>query len=513
METGETTRPAHGSIVGVVGTGAMGQGIAQLMATAGHQVLIHDANPAAADSARSQINGHLARMVAKGKLREDEQSVIASRIGIAATLEALTNCDAVIEAIVEDLSAKQALFAALEDIIANDCILATNTSSLSVTKIAAQCKHPERVAGLHFFNPVPLMKVVEIIRGAHTAQSVLDTLDTLIAGTGHRAVQAKDNPGFIVNLGGRGYSTESIRILSEGIAQVQQVDEMLKEQAGFKLGPFELFDLTGLDVSLAASETIYNNFHHEPRVRPSFLMHQRRNGGLLGRKSGEGFYRYVDGTAQRAPKAEIPATPPCPVWVGPGQAELRDPVIQLLGRLDIQVEQTERPSAAALCLVLPIGPDATTAALALELDPTRTLALETLFPLEKHRVLMTTPATAPAWRNAAANMLGKDGANVTVINDSPGFASSRIVAHIVNIACDMAQQNIATPGDIDLAISLGLGYPHGPLAWGDRLGARQILSVLEGLHECYRDPRYRPSPWLVRRAHLGLSLLSPEQMQ
>lgn len=506
----DAQRDCASSVVGVVGTGTMGQGIAQIMAMAGHAVLLHDARPQAAASARAQIGKHLERMAEKGKLSGAQSQQAQARIEIADSLEALAACDVVIEAIVEDIKAKQGLFVQLEAIVRADCILATNTSSLSVTEIAAACARPQRVGGLHFFNPVPLMKVVEVIGGARTDASVLDTLCALIGDTGHQAVRAGDNPGFIVNLGGRGFSTEAARILSEGIASIQDIDSVLKDQAGFRLGPFELFDLTGLDVSLAATESIYGGFYQEARLRPAFLMRQRRNAGLFGRKTGQGFYRYEEGVIQKAAAPAVPEEAACRVWLAPADARRRDSVLALLHRLNIEVDAAAVPGDDSLCLVLPVGEDCTTSTLALSLDPTRTLALETLFGVGAHRVLMANPATTPEWRNRACAMLARGEGKVTLLNDSPAFVASRVVAHIVNIACDMAQQRVAATKDIDLAITLGLGYPHGPLTWGDRIGPAHILAVLEGLYACYRDERYRPSPWLTRRARLGLSLLSPD---
>ncbi|EJN40379.1 3-hydroxyacyl-CoA dehydrogenase, partial [Pseudomonas sp. GM84] len=237
---------------------------------------------------------------------------------------------------------------------------------------------------------------------------------------------------------------------------------------------------------------------------------QRLAAGLLGRKTGQGFYRYLEGVQQ------VPAEPPAPcvalppVWVSASRPEAREAVLALLERLGATVEQGARPSAEALCLVLPLGQDATCAALAEGLDPVRCVALDTLLPLDRRRVLMTTPVTAAGWRDAAHALLASDGTPVSVIRDSAGFVAQRVLAQVINIACDMAQQGVASATDIDNAIRLGLGYPMGPLTWGDALGAGQVLQILDQLHRYYRDPRYRPSPWLMRRAHLGLSLLAPD---
>src|SRR5690606_10302928 len=213
---------------------------------------------------------------------------------------ALAGCDLVVEAIVERLDAKRALFAELEGIVGEGCVLASNTSSLSVTAIAAGCARPQRVVGWHFFNPVPLMKVVEVVNGARTEPGIVDDMVALSRATGHLPVVAQDTPGFIVNHAGRAYGTESLKALSEGVADVPTIDRILREQvgfdgSGFRLGPFELMDLTGLDVSHPVMESIYRQFYDEARFRPSVITAQRVAAGLLGRKTGEGFYRYADG--------------------------------------------------------------------------------------------------------------------------------------------------------------------------------------------------------------------------
>jgi len=504
MHPREITRMA------VVGAGVMGAGIAQLAAQAGVTVQLFDSRDGAAQAARQAILATLASLAAKGRLSAQQVEEAERHLKVAAALTELADAELVVEAIVEQLEAKRALFADLEAVVADDCLLATNTSSLSVTEIAAKCRVPGRVGGMHFFNPVPLMKIVEVIDGLQSEAWVGQTLLALGRRLGHSAVHAQDTPGFIVNHGGRGYGTEAMRVLVESVTDPLTLDRILREQAGFRMGPCELFDLTGLDVSHPVTESIYQQYYQEPRYRPTLITRQRLAAGLLGRKTGQGFYRYLEGVQQ------VPAEPPAPcvalppVWVSASRPEAREAVLALLERLGATVEQGARPSAEALCLVLPLGQDATCAALAEGLDPVRCVALDTLLPLDRRRVLMTTPVTAAGWRDAAHALLASDGTPVSVIRDSAGFVAQRVLAQVINIACDMAQQGVASATDIDNAIRLGLGYPMGPLAWGDALGAGQVLQILDQLHGYYRDPRYRPSPWLMRRAHLGLSLLAPD---
>jgi 3-hydroxybutyryl-CoA dehydrogenase len=247
---------------------------------------------------------------------------------------------------------------------------------------------------------------------------------------------------------------------------------------------------------------MYHQYYEEPKYRPSFLAEPRVAAGLLGRKTGRGWYQYgKDGAAAATPEAPAPKARPASVWAVP---ELKD----LVSKFDVKVVNT--PADAALCLVAPLGHDATTTALKFQLDPAKTLAIDPLFPFAKRRTLMTTPATRAEVRDAAHGLLGSDGVAVSVIRDSAGFVAQRVVAHIVNVGCDIAQMRIASPEDLDRAVTLGLGYPRGPLAMGDALGAKKILAVLEAMHDFYKEPRYRPSPWLSRRARLGISLLTAE---
>jgi 3-hydroxybutyryl-CoA dehydrogenase len=256
-------------------------------------------------------------------------------------------------------------------------------------------------------------------------------------------------------------------------------------------------------------ESIYNQFYQEPRYRPSPIAQLRMEAGLLGRKSGRGFYDYRTGPTQTEQKAPVPTDISQSVfWIaGSDQPEGRA-IADLIRKSGARTESGGRPSDKAVCIVMPLGSDATTEAVRLDLDPKRTIAIDTISPLDKHRTLMTTPATSAATIEQARSLFAKDGASVAVIRDSAGFVAQRVLAMIVNIGCDIAQQGIAEPTDIDLAVTLGLGYPKGPLALGDSIGARKILTVLESLLSYYGDPRYRPSPWLKRRAALEMSLLT-----
>lgn len=372
--------------LGLVGTGAMGRGIAQIAAQAGLTVKLFDANRAAVDTALVTLRETFDKLVAKGKVDAAQATATMARFVACDTLADLADCQLVIEAIVERLDIKRELFQQLEAIVAPDCILASNTSSLSITAIAAGCSRPARVAGYHFFNPVPLMKVVEVIDGLRTAPAVSEALLTLGRRMGHQAVRCKDMPGFIVNHAGRGMNTEGLRVASEGIADFADIDRILREQAGFRLGTFELLDLTALDVSHPVMESIYHQFYEEARYRPSPITAVRYAGGLFGRKVGEGFYRYVDGKPQVPPEAAAPSTLPTRVWISRADTRGYAAVVELLGATGVTIEAGDRPSEQALIIVTPLGLDATTCAVEQQLDATRTVAIDTLLPLAERVV-------------------------------------------------------------------------------------------------------------------------------
>jgi len=491
----------------------MGRGIAQLAAQAGSRVWLLDSTAGAAARGQAAVLAQWQKLHEKGRLSAEERDALVSRLHVANGLTELADCDLVIEAVIENLDIKRQLFRDIEAVVAPAATLASNTSSLSVTAIAAGLQHPERFAGFHFFNPVPLMKVVEVIAGLRTAPATCAQLAAYAKQMGHSAVQAKDTPGFIVNHAGRGYGTEALRIVSEGVCDFDTIDRILTEQAGFKLGPFELFDLTGLDVSHPVMESIYHQYYEEPRYRPSVITAQRTAAGVLGRKTNEGFYRYVEGAAQRKPEASVPTieTMP-PVWV-PARATRRPDLLKLLHALGAQLETGSSPSSNALILVAPLGFDVTTVAAVERLDPTRTLGIDMMVDdaTSKRRVLATNPATRPDMRDAAQALFARDGKAVSVIRDSGGFVTQRVIANIVNIASDICQQGVCSPSDLETAVTLGLGYPRGPLAMGNLYGPTNVLEVLFNLQTVYGDPRYRPSPWLRRRGALGLSLMHEEE--
>ena len=482
----------------VIGTGVMGRGIVQLAATAGVTVELADVAPEAVAKAIEFVGGMVDKLATKGKLTEDAEAVKARLVAVDSPAAPADGVDLVIEAVREDLETKRALFGALERVCPQETVFATNTSSLSVTEIAAGLEDPARLIGLHFFNPVPLMRLVEVVPGTRTADWLPDEATALVRGWGHEPVLAKDAPGFLVNHAGRGLGTEALQILSEAIAQPADVDRIARDVLGLKLGPFELLDLTGLDVSHAVLESIWSGFHGEPRLRPSWLTRPRVAAGLFGRKNGEGFYRYVDNEQQVDAEPTAPPKPSVPVFAAD------DHLARVLTNAGVRVVPDAYPDA--ILLVTLYGESTVDAAARAGLPASRVAGVDPLGGFERRLTLCVHPGLDPETGRAAWGALAATGRPVTIVADGPAPIAQRLLASIVNTACFIAGQGLAAPEDIDTAVNLGLGYPRGPLAWGDKVGGEVILQILQGLVRSTGDPRYRPSRWLTERVALGLPL-------
>lgn len=493
--------------VGIVGTGAMGRGIAQVTAQGGIKAVMFDAAAGGAAKARTAILDTLKGLVARGRLTDADLAKTESNLTVAESFADLKACHIVVEAVFEDLSVKQKLFGELEAVVAPDTILASNTSSIRIASIARSLKYRERVCGMHYFNPVPLMKLVEVIRAADTAQWVIAAMTALGQRQTRVPVVVGDTPGFLVNLGGTAIGTEGLRIVQEGRASPAQVDAVMRDSCGFRMGPFELMDLTGIDVNFPARKIIYEGFFHDRRMTPSPYHESLFQAGKLGRKTGGGWYAYDDKGAKIDPGADYTtATAPAAsvVIMDPHNKKLTS-LIASDGARMLGADDGKSP-----ILVAPVGKDCTTTAIELELDPRRTVAVDLTGDTGKRITVMTAPGADAEVRDAAVALLAKSGTKVTVIKDSPGFIAQRMCAMIANLGCEMAMIGIASAQDVDTAMTLGLNYPRGPLALADWLGAQACHEILVQMQAITGDDRYRPSQWLRRRAMLGMSATMPE---
>ena len=480
--------------LGVVGAGAMGAGIAQIGLIAGLPVIMFDLDKAAVGRARTEILARIARLVEKGQLDEDRAAQAGARLTLAADLSDLAPAEVVIEAIVERIEPKQALFAALESVVAPDAVLATNTSSLSVAAIAADCTGKHRVCGLHFFNPVPLMKLVEVIVAPGTSAATAEAATALSHALGKTPVTVKDGPGFLVNLAGRAYTTEALHVVQEGVADVATVDRIMRDGAGFRMGPFELMDLTGIDVNFPATSFIYQGYQHDPRLRTTTLHELMFNAGRFGRKTGQGYHDYTEAAAS-------PAAPALPSGPSTGfSAGIGEDCAGLAALRDAGLIEGEGP-----VLIAPVGEDAATACHRLGVDARSAIAIDFTALDRKHLTLMA-PLGGGASLGDVAHWLRGHGYRVEIVGDSPGFVLQRILAMVANLGCELAQIGVGAPSDIDLAMRLAQNYPKGPLEWADHLGPGQVHRILGQLQAITGSDRYRPSLWLRRRAMLGLPI-------
>jgi 3-hydroxybutyryl-CoA dehydrogenase len=482
--------------VGVVGAGLMGAGIAQVLATSGFAVILNDQNENSLAQAQTSIRGRIDRLAEKGQLTATEASAAKERLRISADLEEMSAAQLVIEAVVERLDVKQTLFQRLEEIVADEAILASNTSSLLIAAIGRNCRRPERVCGLHFFNPVPLLKLVEVIRGPFTKDAVVERALAVMRQIGKVPVMVKDSPGFLVNLAGRAYYTEALHIEAEGVATPDQIDRIMKVGGGFRMGPFELMDLTGIDTNYPVTTFIHERFQYDPRLKTTPLHGYMVEAGRTGRKAGRGFYDY----REELPKLVEPPATSTKVRFSAFMPETGslDPLgaSGLMGVAD---------DGALPILVNPLGEDATGIVHRLSLDPSRTVAID-LSMLDRRLVTVMTPPGTSQVLDEVVAWLGSIGLHVEIINDSAGFVGPRIIAMIVNLCSEIAQTRIAVPEDIGTALTLGLNYPFDPLERGDAIGPAKLLRMLSELQSISGSDRYRPSLWLRRRALTGLSL-------
>ncbi|MFM1881062.1 MAG: hypothetical protein RLZZ344_1296 [Pseudomonadota bacterium] len=493
--------------VAVVGTGAMGAGIAQIAAAAGHEVLLFDAREGAAEKAITGIAAQFSRLAEKGKLSADEASAASGRLQAVTDLQGLSDVGLIVEAIVENLEAKQGLFRSLEAIVAPTALFATNTSAISVTAIGAALAQPERLAGLHFFNPAPLMALVEVVSGLATAPSVAETLFDTAKAWGKSPVYTKSTPGFIVNRVARPFYAEAQRVLQEGGADVATIDACCKEGGGFRMGPFELMDLIGHDVNLAVTKTVWAAYYHDPRFLPSLLQQELVAAGFLGRKSGRGFYEHrpdaTNPTPDTAPdaRAALDGAGAITVFGQSLAAQALRERLTAAGRA-CQLAEAADDRIAQLgeaVVYLTDGRTATHRTFASGQSNTFVIDLALDYRSATRLAMAGAEGASAAARLQAVGLLQAAGYAVSVFRDVPGLIVMRTVAMLANEAADAVNQGVCTVAAADTAMRLGVNYPLGPLAWADAIGLPRVRDVLTHLAQAYGEDRYRISPWIHQR--------------
>lgn len=497
------------SVVAVIGAGAMGAGIAQVAAQAGHTVILFDAKEGAADKGRSGVLAGIDKLVEKGKFEQSLRNEVAERIIVAASLGDLRDARLVVEAIVEKLDVKRSVFASLEEVVADDSILATNTSSLSVTAIAAGLNHPERVAGLHFFNPAPVMKLVEIVSGLASSKQVLDTLFETARAWKKEPVRATSTPGFIVNRVARPYYAEGLRLLEERASDVASIDTILREAGGFRMGPFELMDLIGHDVNFAVTRSVFDAYFGDPRFRPSLAQQELVAANWLGRKTGRGFYDY-NPDAPKPQVLSIKGGAAVKSLIVEGEVGHFEPLIRTAVANGIHIDRRGGEGYIRIeGSTIAFSDGRTATERVAQGGPSDLVLYDLTLDFEKaSRIAIAKADQAHSdCLHSAAGLFGSLGKTVTVVDDTPGLVVLRTVAMLANEASEAVFNGVATPFDVDRAMTLGVNYPRGPLAWADSIGAEHVLATLEAIHASYGDDRYRPSRYLRRVVGAGRRLL------
>jgi 3-hydroxybutyryl-CoA dehydrogenase len=489
------------TIVAVIGAGSMGAGIAQLAAQSGHRVRLQDAQPGAAASALARIAADLDGAVKRGRLSQDERAAVLGRIEVAEQIEALTGCGLAVEAVVERLDVKQFVLRQLEDVLGPDAVLATNTSSISITAVAQGLERPQRLIGWHFFNPATRMKLVEIIPGVETDPALVPALHALSKAWGKTSVDAPNAPGFIVNRVARPYYAEGLRLLAERIAPAPAIDRLMREAGGFALGPFELMDLIGLDVNLSVTESVFQATGHDPRYAPHLIQQELVRSGRFGRKTGRGFYDHrKDAAAVVVRIVEAAgAVPPLRSSPRPG---LLQPLLARLQAAGVEVAPLDDLPDETLALgdvriALTDGRTAAERAAANAGAPLLLLDLARDYATTTH---LGAAANAPGTAHLSTLAAALKPANLALIAlaDVAGLVLMRTLCCLANEAADVLTWTGTQAADIDIAMVLGTAYPIGPLAWADAIGVSRVAAVLGNLQSHYGEARYRRAPALSR---------------
>jgi 3-hydroxybutyryl-CoA dehydrogenase len=541
VSAGDTTPGAPGAepappqdvgparVIGVLGAGTMGAGIAQLACRSGAQTLLFDPIPEALASGLEKIEDGLRREAGKGKITAEEAQAAAGRVTGVAELAALAPCELVIEAVPERLALKHELIAALSEIVGPDCVLASNTSSLLVTAIAAAAPDPARVVGMHFFNPAPVMKLLEIVAGVRSGARALAIAHATGLAMGKTVIDATDGPGFLVNRCNRPFGLEALRLLSERLSDIETIDRICRMEGGFRMGPFELMDLVGVDTGFEVSKSFYEQSFGEERWRPSPISARYVAAGLHGRKSGHGYYDY-SGASHRPRDPEPIEAPPGAqenVLVISGEGVLAGELRELAAETGYEVRTPHSLSGGFLpALVIDCDPAGTGrgepseavagqggARLVLcaegslaSLDPAGVaVGFHAVPPLRGASLVeMTrTEESSPLAVSRSERVFASLGKHVAWVGDAPGLVLGRIVCQVINESAFALGEGVGGASDIDTGMLLGLSHPHGPLAWADAIGLEHVLGVLDALCDEYREDRYRAAPLLRKLVRSG----------
>jgi 3-hydroxybutyryl-CoA dehydrogenase len=522
-------------VIGVLGAGTMGAGIAQLACKSGAETLLFDPIPAALEKGRERVHDGLRREAAKGRLTAEQAQAAAERLQTVGELEALAGCELVIEAVPERIELKHEIYGRLSEIVGESCVLATNTSSLPVTAIAAGAKNPERVVGMHFFNPAPVMALLEVIAGVRSGEEALRLARATGRAMGKTVIDASDGPGFLVNRCNRPFGLEALRILSERISDIETIDRIVRMEGGFRMGPFELMDLVGVDTGLEVSKSFYELSFGEPRWRPSPISARYAAAGMHGRKSGVGYYDYSALDRGGSYREEDPPPPSAPEGAGEGvlvisgEGVLAGELREAARQAGYEIRGPHQPSGGVLPVLIvecdrePAAEDAlgSTAEAAdrgaarmilcahgslSALDPSGSAVGFHVLPSftdAKLVELTRAESSSPLAAERAERLLTSLGKHVAWVGDAPGLVLGRIVCQVINESAFAFGEGVGEAADIDTGMLLGLSHPRGPLEWADAIGLDHVLSVLEALSREYREERYRPAPSLRRLVAAG----------
>jgi 3-hydroxybutyryl-CoA dehydrogenase len=507
--------------IGVLGAGTMGAGIAQLAALAGARTLLYDPDASALERGLAQIRRQLDRGVERGRYEAEKAAAASDRLEAVEDLSVFADCGLVIEAAPERLELKAELFGQVAEVVGDDCVLATNTSSIPVTAIAGSVPGPERFVGMHFFNPAPVMKLLEVVAGEESSEAALEVARVTGRAMEREVIDAFDGPGFLVNRCSRPFGLEGQRAVQEQLADVPTVDRICRLGGGFRMGPFELSDLVGVDTGFAVSESFYRLSYGEPRWRPSVLAARMVAAGRHGRKTGKGWYEYAEDGSYRD---EDPAPPA--IGGGGGRLLAVSGTIALAGELleaaaaaGWDARQPDQVEGEVPAVVVDCGSDpeepplqggpqvvlcADGSLAALDLGGSA-VGFHALPPLAESRLveLVRGPETSDTAARAAEELFATLGKVTVWVGDAPGLVLGRIVCQVVNECAFALGEGVGSAQDIDTGMRLGMNWPRGPLAWADAIGLDHVLAVLDGLWEEYREERYRAAPELRRRVLQG----------